>query len=85
MPEYSRARVRAFFASMTKDSRPLSTGICPLMLAYRLPAMKAATTLDPELVQAIDRYHKARFGKSALPWAQLSAGEVVEIIDGLRA
>ena len=83
--EYSRFYVRDYFANYTDDSRPCAMGYCPLMIAYKLPNCKAATTLDPELVRAIDRFYKETFGKDALPWAAITCGQIIAIVDKLLA
>ena len=80
---YSRARLRAFFASLTPDSRPCRIGSCPLVVAYRLRNCAEATRVDPELVHAIDRAYKAKYGIDALPWEKFTAADVVEVIDSM--
>ena len=78
MIEYSREQTRAYFASMTRDSRPMAPGVCPLMACYKLAVPSAATGLDPELVGAIDRSLRP-----SRVWNEMTAGEVLDVIDSL--
>lgn len=77
--EYDRAKVRAYFASMTPDSRPMAPGVCPIMAALGLDSPQAATTLDPALVRAVDQSLRP-----ARAWNEMTAGDVLAVLDSLN-
>ncbi len=80
--DYSRSTVRAYFAGLTPDSRPMCNGTCPVQQALGLEFTSDATRLDPVLVNRIDRSVKAAYG-SSLNWSLMTAQDVLTVIDGI--
>lgn len=79
MHEYSRARVRSYFAGLTPDSRPCARNACPVRTALGLDFNSDATRQDVELVREIDRYTRTAYGVFA--WDALSVREIIGLID----
>ncbi len=79
---YSRDNVARFFSTMTRDSRPLKAGQCPLMAAVPgLARPGEATTLDPPLVHAFDTETRRLYGSNE--WHKLTAGQILAVIRGM--
>lgn len=80
--EYQRSNVRAYFAGLTPDSKPMGPYKCPIQQAVGCEFLADATRLDPALARRVDGYVKSAYGRY-LDWSCLTAGEVVTLIDGL--
>jgi hypothetical protein len=76
---YSRSMVVDFFSAMHGNKQPCVDGECPIVTAMDgRVSIAEATTLDPDLTRAIDRYTRKATGQSTT-WEKLTAAEIVTI------
>lgn len=88
----TRARLRAYFESLTPDSRPCTIWACPMVVAGVAVSPGAATTLDPLFVGQVDL--RARVGAqlagkasgfASFCWPYLTAADVLGVLDSIES
>lgn len=80
---YSRSLVVDHFDAIHGNTKPCVDGECPIVVAMdgRI-GVAEATTLDPVLVGAFDKFCRKHYG-SSLAWHQLTASEITTITRGV--